>query len=76
MLNSYKVVMYMQMQYRAKSTREPINNGMLYNQFRPDIVTSIRKLERINTEHQRYYSFFCLFACLFRFNGISTFVGY
>ena len=34
----------------AKRTREPINYGIFINQFPPDIIKSIRQLERINTK--------------------------
>ena len=57
MLNSYKVVIYLQKLYHfcdimmmaeegAKSTWEPINYVRLISRFRPDIMTSIRQLEK------------------------------
>ena len=69
MLSSYKVLMYVQRLYRfnnipllhlmmvqdqAKSTKAPINYGIFIDQFRPDIITEIRQLERINTKISKH----------------------
>ena len=63
MPNAYKVVKFLQRLYRFgniqphmmakdgfKNKWEQINYGRFINQFRPDIITSIRQLERIKTK--------------------------